>query len=262
MGKLILPILLIMSMASCSLFQNNAVDRYTAKVWEATAATWATDTHVYGTNELLFCTDCGTIKRGDGIHRYSLLRSLGVDSTIINGKVNKTGDNISGRTNIIIGSDSYRLGIMKSAGVAQSGNGSLGAATNYLQIGGGEWNVGSYRMIGFGYVSPLTNHPPAQLGYVERSKSSNTLGDLVFATRNSTGNVAPSIAMRIDYTGQILAENPAYWPGSNGALTSKRYVDSTINKLLPKQAAYVDTATASVKDLVKALIDAGLMKAK
>lgn len=144
-------------------------------------------------------------------------------NTLQTTKLNLSGGNLTGRTNIIVGTDGYRLGIMKSAGVAQNGATSLGASSTYLQLGGGEWNVNSYRMIGFGYVSPLTNHPPAQIGYQETSKSSNTLGDLVFATRSTTGNDIPTIRFRIVSGGNVQS----YGPINNlSDVATKGYVDT------------------------------------
>jgi hypothetical protein len=134
-----------------------------------------------------------------------------------------TGGNITGRTNVLINTDGYRLGIMKSIATSQSGNTTLGAPSTYLQLGGGEWNVNSYRMIGFGYLSNLTDNPPAQLGYQETVKSGSTYGDLVFATRNATSNTAPTIRFRITAAGNVKSYGPVTAPED---VATKGYVDT------------------------------------
>lgn len=139
-------------------------------------------------------------------------------------KVSKAGDNITGKTNIIVGTDGYRLGIMKSTGSAQNGNTTLGAPSTYLQIGGGEWNVNSYRMIGFGYLATLADNPPAQIGYQETNKSGSTVGDLVFATRASGTNIAPVIKFRITAAGALKSYGTVTAPED---VATKGYVDTS-----------------------------------
>jgi hypothetical protein len=134
-----------------------------------------------------------------------------------------SGGNITGKTNIIVGTDGYRLGIMKSAGTAQTGNGTLGAPSTYLQLGGGEWNVSSYRMIGLGYLASLTDNAPAQMGYQETVKTGSTYGDLVFATRSVTTNTAPIIRFRITAAGNAKAYGPVTAPED---VATKGYVDT------------------------------------
>ena len=51
--------------------------KYNAKVWEATTTEWAADNTIYSPNDLLFDTDTGTYKRGNGVNKYSDLPTLG-----------------------------------------------------------------------------------------------------------------------------------------------------------------------------------------
>lgn len=78
-------------------------------------------------------------------------------------------------------------------------------AGTYIGIGGQEFTLNSYRLIGFGYNSDITlNYFPAYIGYLEGSTSSSTYGDLIFLTRStSTGTTQPSERMRIDRLGNV-----------------------------------------------------------
>jgi hypothetical protein len=109
----------------------------------------------------------------------------------------------------------------------------FGVASTYLGIGGGEWNVGSYRLIGFGYISAPGDQYPAVIGYEETNKSGNTHGDLVFGIRPTTTNVAPSINLRIRSDGQIMAEDAAYVPSDPKSIPNKAYVDAEFAKAVP-----------------------------
>ncbi|MBY0472750.1 DUF5011 domain-containing protein [Patescibacteria group bacterium] len=84
----------------------------------------------------------------------------------------------------------------------------LGATTvansNYLQLGGREYGVGSQRLIGFGYVNGVTALAPASIGYIETDATAATMGDLIFLTRNSTNSTtAPSERLRITSAGNL-----------------------------------------------------------
>lgn len=147
----------------------------------------------------------------------------------ITGNVNVAGGYLNAMGGPIYGqypkADFPGVWIRRSSGAAQTGVTTLGLTSEYLRLGGGEWNVGSYRMIGFGYGG-TGSHAPASIGYQERNKSGNTLGDLVFATRNSTGNTIPTIALRVQYDGQILTEDANYKPTTPKSIPNKAYVDA------------------------------------
>jgi len=256
----ILLALFTLSFQSC--FQNDAVDRYAAKVWEASAAAWANDGHVYATNEILFCSDCPTIKRGDGVHRYSQLPALGGDSvqltTKLAAKINKAGDNMTGNLGIQSAAANKHLIAMNLSNTSSTGSKSFDANSYYLGLGHREWNVGSYRLIGFGFRYNFTDHYPVVIGYQETSGSSSTFGDFGIWTRPVTTNTAPLLRMKFTAAGNVKSYGPIT---ANEDVATKGYVDTTLNKLLPKQAAHVDTATGTIKEVVQALVAAGLMKA-
>lgn len=79
----------------------------------------------------------------------------------------------------------------------------LAAASSYLHLGGGEYGANSYRLIGFGFMVDTRTYYPAYMGYQEISTAGNTLGDLVFGTRNVTTDTAPSERMRIASDGNV-----------------------------------------------------------
>jgi hypothetical protein len=111
-----------------------------------------------------------------------------------------------------------RYGIVRIHALIDS-NGHFSAAAApedsiYLQIGGGDWALHSYRMIGFGYAYGADPISPAMIGYQETSESSSTKGDLVFLTRDVTTNTAPSERLRIRSDGVLfIADTTA--PGAN-----------------------------------------------
>lgn len=51
--------------------------RYNAKVYEDTAENFASDSKVYGPNDLLFASDTGEFKRGNGKDPYADLPGIG-----------------------------------------------------------------------------------------------------------------------------------------------------------------------------------------
>lgn len=77
-------------------------------------------------------------------------------------------------------------------------------AGNYLTLGGSENNVGTLRLIGFGYTGGGALHAATYIGQVETSIAGFTLGDLVFGTRSVTTDTAPSERMRITSGGFVL----------------------------------------------------------
>jgi hypothetical protein len=87
-----------------------------------------------------------------------------------------------------------------------SGNAStVISASYYIGVGGNEYTNGSYRLIGFGYAeeSAVTTYP-SYIGYIERTTSGYTYGDLIFGTRATTGaSDNPIERMRIQNNGCI-----------------------------------------------------------
>lgn len=79
----------------------------------------------------------------------------------------------------------------------------------YLQIGGSEFrnNVQTLQTIGLG-VTFSGGFQPAEIGFLNVNTAGNQSGDIVFANRNSTNNVAPTEVMRITSTGNLLLGTP------------------------------------------------------
>jgi hypothetical protein len=87
-----------------------------------------------------------------------------------------------------------------------SGNAStVISASYYIGVGGNEYTAGSYRLIGFGYAeTSATTTYPSYIGYIERSTSGYTYGDLIFGTRTTTGaSDNPTERMRILSDGNV-----------------------------------------------------------
>ena len=55
-----------------------ATIKYNAKVWVDTAANFASDTTIYDSNDFLFTSDTGVLKKGDGVSAYAALGAIGV----------------------------------------------------------------------------------------------------------------------------------------------------------------------------------------
>lgn len=77
---------------------------------------------------------------------------------------------------------------------------SISKANHYLSLGGGEWGVNSYRLIGFGCAG---THQPAYVGYVETTDAGSTQGDLIFGTRAELTDTLPSERVRIKSNGYM-----------------------------------------------------------
>ena len=79
-----------------------------------------------------------------------------------------------------------------------------------IKVGGdNSWaGNGSLYSIGFGYVdNSISNKSPAEIGLKTTTNVGYTKGDLVFATRNTTGNDTPTERMRISSDGYVTKSN-------------------------------------------------------
>ena len=75
--------------------------------------------------------------------------------------------------------------------------------------------------MGLGYCN---NHPPAVIGYQVETNSNNTKGDIFFATRDTTNDVAPTERFRITVDGRGLSQFTAKaWAKLNGTGTPSFY---------------------------------------
>lgn len=143
--------------------------------------------------------------------------------------VPKTGYNLSDTLRLNKVSDKAKVQIS----MANSGQGNktapmdLGSASQYLLIGGREYNVGSYRGIGMGYIGNPNEIAPVFVGMEEVGADKATNGNFVVATRSKTDNVAPTVNFKVDINGQVLA-NQSYMPKFDYALATKKYVDDAV----------------------------------
>lgn len=144
-------------------------------------------------------------------------------TTQLNTKLPIAGGNMVGNLGVQSGAANKVLIAMNLGGNSSNGNSTFGPAAYYLGFGHREWGVGTYRLIGFGFRYTVNDHYPAVIGYQETSGSSSTFGELIFATRNTTSNSAPTVRMRIQAGGNIKAYGPVTDPQD---LTTKGYVDT------------------------------------
>jgi hypothetical protein len=100
-------------------------------------------------------------------------------------------------------------------------------SNSYIQLGGTESALNSYRLITFGGVGET--HAPAFLGYLQTSTTASSLGDLIFGTRDVTTNTAATTRFTIKSNGQVRFVPLAADPG--GAENGDVYYNSTTNKL-------------------------------
>lgn len=76
------------------------------------------------------------------------------------------------------------------------------ASNCYLQIGASEYNLNTYRLIGFGYNNLTTQtFPCAYMGYQETVVSDFTRGDLVFGCKNTSSDSMPNEILRLTGVG-------------------------------------------------------------
>lgn len=143
--------------------------------------------------------------------------------------VPKAGYNLSDTLRLNKVSDKAKVQIS----IANSGQGNktapmdLGSASQYLLIGGREYNVGSYRGIGMGYIGNPSEIAPVFVGMEEVGADKATNGNFVVATRSKTDNIAPTVNFKVDVNGQVLA-NESYMPKFDYSLATKKYVDDAI----------------------------------
>ena len=120
--------------------------------------------------------------------------------------------------------------------IANSGQGNktapmdLGSASQYLLIGGREYNVGPYRGIGMGYIGNPSEIAPVFVGIQEVGPDDHTNADFIVATRASQKNVAPDVKFRVKTDGQIITSDD-YTPKSSQALVNKQYLDTIVDEL-------------------------------
>ena len=78
--------------------------------------------------------------------------------------------------------------------------------------------------LGMGYC---VNHPPAVIGYKVETNSGNTKGDIFFATRDDTADIAPTERLRITVDGRGLSQFTAkFWALVRSAPSTPVFRDS------------------------------------
>lgn len=143
----------------------------------------------------------------------------------VNAGISPYGGISSGPVTIGTGTNGNKFWLAKwTSGSHQDAPTTLDANAYYMIVGGVEWNANSYRLIGFGYGT-IANNRPVAIGYQEKTTSGNTFGDLIFLTRPTNTDVAPTIRARITATGQFVMEDPAYVPSTDAALVTRKYAD-------------------------------------
>jgi len=119
-------------------------------------------------------------------------------------RITAKGELLIGGTQVGASSSTYptKVGIQKFIGANAT---TIISNAYYLGIGGNEYTVNSYRLIGLGYTDSTATTYPAYIGYQEKSVTGFTYGDIIFGTRTATGATDDPIErMRITSIGEIL----------------------------------------------------------
>jgi len=177
--------------------------RYKLDVWGDMAIGTSTNTNV----PLLY-VDSGTGSGGVGIGTTTLGTALlTVGTTTPSLVVTNNGyvgiGTASPRTGLSISNtQNYKVDIARNYTDFGSAPTTV-PASSYLQLGGQEYAVNSYRLITFGYKEATETNSPAYIGYQEISSAGFMYGDLVFGTRDVTTDTTPSERMRITGAGNV-----------------------------------------------------------
>ena len=171
--------------------------------------------------------------RYGGLNAESKIVHTGTANLTINAE--NGGDTVFTNTNVVIGSSVANPVASTSPAALTLRKFSSGTASTtisdsyYLGVGGNEYTIDSYRLIGFGYSEVDTSSTyPAYIGYQEKSVSGYTYGDLIFATRSTTGAADnPVERMRIDSAGNV-----GIGVTSPNAKLFIQYPDATTNTVL------------------------------
>tara|TARA_R100001460_G_scaffold107063_1_gene155236 strand:- start:384 stop:2981 length:2598 start_codon:yes stop_codon:yes gene_type:complete len=173
------------------------------------------DTTTYGGMAKIYLTDTASNSEsrnwaigngGSGFGHFTIGRSVSKNGDPLNGN-HTTPFVIDHEDNVGIGTQSpgATLHVDPAANVTTS----LGSPL--IKVGGdNSWaGNGSLYSIGFGYLdTSISNKSPAEIGIVTTSNAGYTKGDLVFATRDTTGNDTPTERMRILSSGVVKIPTP------------------------------------------------------
>jgi hypothetical protein len=170
-------------------------------------------------------------------------------------RVYGTGGFIAPKTSYIVSTSatSAKLQLAKYTGGSGHTDGPKWGTveTQYLTLGGLEYGAGTVRGIGFGYGA-ATLFAPGFIGYQEIGTPGSTNGDLFFATRPTTTNVAPTERLRITAAGDIKAV-AGYTPATDTSLAPKNYVDGRSLSPAAITAIKALTPSSTVAEVIAAL---------
>jgi len=76
-------------------------------------------------------------------------------------------------------------------------------ATSYLQVGGPEFGVGSFRAITFGFNAGVQTNPPAFFAFEETDSGTSTFGDFIWGLRNVVPDIPAVERMRLTSVGNL-----------------------------------------------------------
>ena len=129
--------------------------------------------------------------------------------------------------------------------VDPAANVTTGFGAPLIKVGGdNSWaGNGSLYSVGFGYVdNSITNKSPVEIGIKTTTNAGYTRGDLVFATRASTNNIAPTERMRIHSSGDMI-----YGGGATGVHEKHFFGITTGNAAVSHDITHTsDTNTGTV----------------
>jgi len=155
----------------------------------------------------------GTLLTADG--DGSSLTGVGVDG--ISSSADATAITISSSEKVRVGgtatSDKALLSTYQDNTAAGTSIGGTSLAMAMQHYGG----ANSVVQMGLGYC---VNHPPAVIGYQVETNSGHTKGDIFFATRDDTADIAPTERLRIKVDGRVASQaTPGSWSCINGTGT-------------------------------------------
>ncbi len=160
----------------------------------------------------------------DGLYKAQIVYDVTDGDLTLNSngdiKITPTGDTvISGGTPIVehvriksegdvgIGTDLPSAKLTIDLGDGSSAPTTFTTSNSYLQLGTTSYNTaGAVYSIGFGYTGGSINSP-AYIGLKQTDTGNATKGDLVFLTRDSTNDIAPTERLRISSGGIVSIPN-------------------------------------------------------
>lgn len=140
----------------------------------------------------------------------------------VTAKVSKAGDTMTSTLNVMDTVDQSKIIVGKYiSGSHANAPVAFDKTAVYFHVGGIEYAANSYRLIGFGYRrNEDQSHAAAVIGYQETNTATDDAGRLLFATRPTPTDVAPTIRLTIEPNGEIQAKAGAKFVGDGSGLTA------------------------------------------